>query len=120
MRLAGRVADSEAEALAPWRPDAGQHRPDGQPSALAARAGEREAYAAAGRAKPGWHGVAGCDGRSGCAPLAQCVAAYAARERQQSAVRDDHAAVSASERQHRQQTGLQARAAEVRLERDEI
>src|SRR6188768_1648871 len=120
VRLARRVADRETGALAPSRADAGPQRPDREPRSFAPRAGERDAHTSAARCKGRLDRIAGARGRRRGAPLAQCVAADAAGERQYPAVGDDHAAVAAAERQHGQYAGLEARSAEVCLERDEV
>jgi hypothetical protein len=119
MRLAGGVADREARALAPCRVDAGPHGPTESHGLRAARAGERDAHAAAARDKAGLHGVA-----ASATAAAARHSRNVSRRMQQASVRIPPSARPCRRSRRgtraRQQAGLEMRSAEIRFERDEI
>ena len=101
--------------------NAGPKRPAREPRAFARRAGERRGDAARIRAAASPRTTSparapGCAARKRLQPIG----ADAAGERRDAVVGDDHAAVAAGERQHRQQVGGDRGAAKVRLEGEQV
>ena len=83
-------------------------------------AGERRARRRRTRGAASLDGVAGALAGLRARTCAEAIGADAAGQRRDAVVGDDHAAVAAGERQHRQQVGRDRRAAEVGLEGEQV
>src|SRR5690606_25910148 len=103
VRFAAGVADREAAPLAPERPPPRPNRTDREPPAYPLRAAQCATNAEAARAEPALYGVTRALASYRAAATRERVAADTAGEREQAAVGDDHAAIAARQRQHRQE-----------------
>src|SRR6187455_332950 len=119
MRLARGIADAK-DAVALPQPHARTDRSGREPRAGAL--GPLQGFGDAGALAPqdGLEHVAGPLARARFAIAAEPVLADATGERGDAVVGDDHAAVAAGERQHRQQVGCDRRLPEVGLESEQV